>query len=154
MAGLFDVAAERTRLVEEREKVRAELEGLGKRLENPQFVERAKPEVVAEARRSRPSCTARRRRSRACCARWEAREPRPRARAAGRPGALEEDLGARDVTSEATVPENARARGVLLAKQELVVAGLDVAVAVFQALDPACAWEPEARRATASSRAP
>ena len=51
LSGLFDVAAERTRLSRELEKVRAELEGLGKRLQNPQFVDRAKPEVVAEARR-------------------------------------------------------------------------------------------------------
>ena len=60
-------------------------------------------------------------------------------------GALQEDVGARDATTEATVPENARARGVLLAKQELVVAGLDVAIAAFRALDPLCTWEPEAR---------
>jgi valyl-tRNA synthetase len=50
MAGLFDVAAERARLGREREKVQAEAEGLRRRLENPQFVERAKPAVVAESR--------------------------------------------------------------------------------------------------------
>jgi nicotinate-nucleotide pyrophosphorylase (carboxylating) len=59
--------------------------------------------------------------------------------------ALEEDIGARDVTSEVTVPESARARGVLLAKQELIVAGLDVALCAFRALDPGAAWETEAR---------
>jgi nicotinate-nucleotide pyrophosphorylase (carboxylating) len=59
--------------------------------------------------------------------------------------ALEEDLGAGDATSEATVPEGARARGVLLAKQELVLAGLDVARLVFEALDPAVRVEPEGR---------
>jgi valyl-tRNA synthetase len=50
LAGLFDVAAETARLQKERAKVAAELEGLKKRLDNPQFSERAKPEVVAEAR--------------------------------------------------------------------------------------------------------
>jgi valyl-tRNA synthetase len=50
LAGLFDVTAERARLSRELEKVQAESEGLAKRLGNPQFVERAKPEVVAEAR--------------------------------------------------------------------------------------------------------
>jgi valyl-tRNA synthetase len=50
MAGLFDLAAERARLGKEREKVQAEADGLQKRLENPQFVERAKPPVVAESR--------------------------------------------------------------------------------------------------------
>jgi nicotinate-nucleotide pyrophosphorylase (carboxylating) len=59
--------------------------------------------------------------------------------------ALEEDIGRRDVTSESTVPETARARGVLVAKQELVVAGLDLAVAAFRALDPAMDWAPEAK---------
>jgi nicotinate-nucleotide pyrophosphorylase (carboxylating) len=59
--------------------------------------------------------------------------------------ALEEDLGAGDATSEATVPEAARARGVLLAKQELVLAGLDVARLVFEALDPAMKLTPEGR---------
>jgi nicotinate-nucleotide pyrophosphorylase (carboxylating) len=34
---------------------------------------------------------------------------------------------------------------VLVAKQELIVAGLEVARAAFEALDPGLAWEPEAR---------
>jgi nicotinate-nucleotide pyrophosphorylase (carboxylating) len=59
--------------------------------------------------------------------------------------ALEEDIGARDATSEATVPESARAKGVLLAKQELIVAGLDLVAAVFRAQDPGVAWEPDAQ---------
>jgi valyl-tRNA synthetase len=50
MAGLFDVAAEQARLAKERGKLGAELEGLRKKLENPQFVERAKPEVVEQSR--------------------------------------------------------------------------------------------------------
>jgi len=57
--------------------------------------------------------------------------------------ALEEDIGSRDITTEATVPEHLRARAVLVAKQELVLAGLEVAVAVFKALDPEIAWKPE-----------
>ena len=59
--------------------------------------------------------------------------------------ALDEDLGAGDATSEATVPEGARARGVVLAKQELVLAGLDVARLAFEALDPAVRLVPEGR---------
>jgi valyl-tRNA synthetase len=50
MAGLFDIAAEKTRLTKERLKIDQELEGLRKRLENPQFVSRAKPEVVLKSR--------------------------------------------------------------------------------------------------------
>jgi nicotinate-nucleotide pyrophosphorylase (carboxylating) len=50
--------------------------------------------------------------------------------------ALAEDVGSGDVTTVATVPEDAQARGVLLAKQSLVVSGLDVAAMVFRAVDP------------------
>jgi nicotinate-nucleotide pyrophosphorylase (carboxylating) len=59
--------------------------------------------------------------------------------------ALDEDLGRGDLTTEVTVPESARACADLVAKQELIVAGMDVARAAFQALDPAVRWEPEAR---------
>jgi nicotinate-nucleotide pyrophosphorylase (carboxylating) len=45
--------------------------------------------------------------------------------------ALAEDVGAGDVTTEATVRPGATGSGVLLAKSRLVVAGLDVAHAVF-----------------------
>lgn len=47
--------------------------------------------------------------------------------------ALEEDVGGRDVTAEAVVPEEARARGTLLAKQDLVLAGMDAARLAFEA---------------------
>jgi valyl-tRNA synthetase len=50
MAGLFDLAAEKARLTKEQGKIDAELQGLRTRLGNPQFLERAKPEVVAESR--------------------------------------------------------------------------------------------------------
>ena len=50
MAGLFDVAAERARLERDRQKLEAERGSLAKKFENPNFVERAKPEVVTESR--------------------------------------------------------------------------------------------------------
>jgi valyl-tRNA synthetase len=50
MAGLFDIAAEKTRLSKERLKIESEIEGLRKKLDNPQFVERARPEIVSESR--------------------------------------------------------------------------------------------------------
>lgn len=50
--------------------------------------------------------------------------------------ALAEDIGGGDVTTTATVAVGARARGTLLAKAPLVVAGLDVAVEAFRHLDP------------------
>src|SRR6476646_6042886 len=59
--------------------------------------------------------------------------------------AVEEDLGERDATTEATVPAEARATGVFVARQELVIAGLDVALEVFHTVDPGIAWESRAR---------
>jgi nicotinate-nucleotide pyrophosphorylase (carboxylating) len=55
--------------------------------------------------------------------------------------ALAEDLGWGDVTTEATVPPDLRARGIILAKSRCVVAGLDVAAEAFSQLDPGCTFE-------------
>jgi nicotinate-nucleotide pyrophosphorylase (carboxylating) len=57
--------------------------------------------------------------------------------------ALAEDVGGGDRTTLSLIPEGLRARAVLLAKQELVLAGLEVARAVFELLDPALRWSPE-----------
>lgn len=48
---------------------------------------------------------------------------------------LAEDLGRGDITTQATVVRNARARGRFLAKEQMVVAGLEAAEAVFSTLD-------------------
>ncbi len=48
---------------------------------------------------------------------------------------LHEDLGPGDVTSECVVPAGALARGSIVARQNLVVAGLEVARIVFLELD-------------------
>ncbi len=58
--------------------------------------------------------------------------------------ALAEDLGDGDVTTVATVPEQARGRAVITQKAPGVIFGLDVAEAVFRRLDP----EAEVRRDT------
>jgi nicotinate-nucleotide pyrophosphorylase (carboxylating) len=51
--------------------------------------------------------------------------------------ALDEDLGrAGDVTSIATVPEAATAEAIMVARQAGVIAGLPLAIAVFQKLSP------------------
>jgi nicotinate-nucleotide pyrophosphorylase (carboxylating) len=49
--------------------------------------------------------------------------------------AIDEDLGTGDVTTESVVPEDARARGVFVAKAEGVIAGLPVAQQVFDWFD-------------------
>jgi len=48
--GMLDVAAERKRLGRQLTKLEKELEGLSKRLANPQFIEKAKPELVQTSR--------------------------------------------------------------------------------------------------------
>ena len=53
---------------------------------------------------------------------------------------LAEALGSGDVTSEATVPDSARATGELIARSECVVSGLDVARRVFELLEPDLSW--------------
>jgi nicotinate-nucleotide pyrophosphorylase (carboxylating) len=55
--------------------------------------------------------------------------------------ALAEDLGWGDVTTEATVGSEQRARGVLVAKSPCVVAGLDVAAETFRQLDPGVSFK-------------
>jgi nicotinate-nucleotide pyrophosphorylase (carboxylating) len=50
--------------------------------------------------------------------------------------ALAEDLGAGDVTTEATVPAEQRGRGRFLAKANCTIAGLEVAFEAFRQLEP------------------
>ena len=56
---------------------------------------------------------------------------------------LAEDLGERgDITSAAVIPAEARFRGVMSSRDDIVVAGLGVAAAFFRALDPDSELEP------------
>jgi len=55
--------------------------------------------------------------------------------------ALAEDLGWGDVTTDATIPPELRAKGVIIAKSPCVIAGLDVAAEVFLQLDPGCVFD-------------
>ena len=59
--------------------------------------------------------------------------------------ALAEDIGAGDVTSLSTVPEDARVTVVMRAREVLVAAGLPVAEAVFRELSPQIQIEQLAR---------
>ena len=78
--------------------------------------------------------------------------------------ALAEDVGSGDVTTAATVPDDARATALITQKAAGVIFGLDPARAVFQSLDPASSFEPlveqgiwrergEVARVTGSARA-
>jgi nicotinate-nucleotide pyrophosphorylase (carboxylating) len=55
--------------------------------------------------------------------------------------ALAEDRGRGDVTSAATVARGIRALGTIIAKGDLVVAGIDVAAEAFRALDSQSSFE-------------
>lgn len=65
--------------------------------------------------------------------------------------ALEEDLGRGDVTSEALIPPEREATGEVTVKASGVLAGLEVAAAVFHAVDADLAWEALARDGDAVS---
>jgi nicotinate-nucleotide pyrophosphorylase (carboxylating) len=56
--------------------------------------------------------------------------------------ALAEDVGRRDVTTEATIDADARGTAQLLVKEPGVVCGLEAAAAVFRALDDDLHFEP------------
>lgn len=55
--------------------------------------------------------------------------------------ALAEDRGQGDATSAVTIAKGQRARGVIVAKADIVVAGLDVAAEAFRQVDPAAIVE-------------
>jgi nicotinate-nucleotide pyrophosphorylase (carboxylating) len=55
--------------------------------------------------------------------------------------ALAEDLGQGDLTTRLTVPEGSRARGTLMSKQRLVVAGLPVVARLYEILEPCVEWK-------------
>jgi len=55
--------------------------------------------------------------------------------------ALREDLGPGDVTTNCIVPSDVQTKGTITAKQDGVIAGLDIAAHVFRRLDPAVSVE-------------
>ncbi len=66
--------------------------------------------------------------------------------------ALLDDGTLGDVTTESIVPESARGDGVLLCKEDGVIAGLEIAGMVFHACDPEIAFEPRAADGSAVVR--
>ncbi len=54
--------------------------------------------------------------------------------------ALDEDVASGDITTEAIVPADIRARGTVIQKQDGLVFGYQVAKAVFEELDPGIKW--------------
>lgn len=56
--------------------------------------------------------------------------------------ALEEDLPGGDITSAAVVGAEDLAEGVVTAREELTVSGLEIAAGVFRRLDESLRWEP------------
>jgi nicotinate-nucleotide pyrophosphorylase (carboxylating) len=58
--------------------------------------------------------------------------------------ALAEDLGKGDLTTQAIFPRFFKAKAILIAKEELIVAGIEVASIVFKVLDPTLKFRPMA----------
>jgi nicotinate-nucleotide pyrophosphorylase (carboxylating) len=59
--------------------------------------------------------------------------------------ALAEDIGSGDVTTESIVPAEASMRGQIIAKQDGVVAGLDIAGAIYQTMDSQVKFESQVK---------
>ncbi len=59
--------------------------------------------------------------------------------------AIEEDVGRGDVTTEATIAEHVMSRARLIAKEEMVLAGMDVFGEVYAALDSAVHIKPSSK---------
>jgi len=59
--------------------------------------------------------------------------------------ALSEDIGSGDITTGATIPVDSTSTAEMLAKQDMVLAGLDVAGEVFHHLDPRVQFTPLAK---------
>ncbi|MDO8518870.1 MAG: carboxylating nicotinate-nucleotide diphosphorylase [Deltaproteobacteria bacterium] len=57
--------------------------------------------------------------------------------------ALEEDLGVGDITTDAVVDSALKSKAQIIAKQDLVLAGIDVAHKVFVAIDSHLDWSPQ-----------
>lgn len=62
--------------------------------------------------------------------------------------ALHEDIGEGDATSNSIIPPTAHMTGHIIAKQEGVIAGLDVTQAVYQTFDPQVIFERQAEEGT------
>lgn len=56
--------------------------------------------------------------------------------------ALAEDVGSGDITSQAVIPEDSIFQGVMSAREEMVLAGLPIALEVFGTLDRSAVLEP------------
>lgn len=64
--------------------------------------------------------------------------------------ALDEDLGrAGDITTQATIPESARARALIVAREGGVIAGSDIAIATFRMLEPNVRFDTHVKDGTA-----
>jgi nicotinate-nucleotide pyrophosphorylase (carboxylating) len=69
-------------------------------------------------------------------------------------GALAEDVGSGDRTTAALVPADARCRAQLLLEEPGVVCGVEIAAAVFRAVDPSVRVEPRVDEGTALTDVP
>ncbi len=57
--------------------------------------------------------------------------------------ALQEDMPQGDITSESIIPEDSRSRANIIAKEEGILAGIDVASRVFEKIDPSIQFQKE-----------
>jgi nicotinate-nucleotide pyrophosphorylase (carboxylating) len=56
--------------------------------------------------------------------------------------ALKEDIGSGDITTNALIPDSMNSTATMVAKADGIIAGMDVAEAVFRYLSPQISWNP------------
>lgn len=56
--------------------------------------------------------------------------------------ALEEDIGTGDITTETTIPQDKKANGKFIAKEDMIICGIDIAKYVFSLVDPSINFVP------------
>ena len=66
--------------------------------------------------------------------------------------ALREDIGTGDITTDTLIPADARGSGYVMAKEDLVPAGLAVTARVFHLLDPQAVFTALCRQPCIRSR--
>jgi len=66
--------------------------------------------------------------------------------------ALEEDIGPGDATTNSIIPAEAHMRGQIIAKQDGILAGLDIAAAVYRMVDPQVDFQAQVDEGTGVTR--
>ena len=136
LAGIVDISGEKTRLEKELAKISKDLEQSSKKLANRDFIAKAAPEIIQERRRK-----IKRFPEKVFNSGRRAEEIKRDFRLMKKEilkiikNALSEDIGAGDITTKATVSRTKKGKALAIAKDDFIIAGIDVFEETFKFLD-------------------